>query len=145
MIFYNTPYNWGNLTAVFLWIRVLQLLKPGMNVYGRASPFILQGLAQGTMCSTHCVRPKVMSPFSANIILKKTLIRDNAGSPIIPSTFKNHDEEIAKNYEKVTAEIKAFKVAYTAVQSDLEEVMAEHKSNLQVIKNLWDTIAKTKK
>ena len=54
-----------------------------------------------------------MIPFSAYIILKKTLIRDNAGSPIIPSTFKNHDEEISKNYKKVTAEIKALKVAYT--------------------------------
>ena len=54
-----------------------------------------------------------MTPFSANILIKKTLIRDNAGSPIIPSTFKNHDEEISKNYEKVTAEIKALKVAYT--------------------------------
>ena len=27
---------------------------------------------------------------------------------------------------------------YTAVQSDLEEAMAENKFNLQVIKNLWD-------
>ena len=54
-----------------------------------------------------------MTPFSANIVIKKTLIRDIAGSPIIPPTFKNHDEEISKNYEKVTAEIKALKVAYT--------------------------------
>ena len=33
-----------------------------MNVYGPASPFILQGLAQRTMCTQGrtCVRPKVM-------------------------------------------------------------------------------------
>ena len=33
------------------WIKVLQLLAPGMNVYGPASPFIAQDLAQGTMCT----------------------------------------------------------------------------------------------
>ena len=40
----------------------LQLLAPGMNVYGPASPFTLQGLAQGKMCTqVHtCVRPEVM-------------------------------------------------------------------------------------
>ena len=32
-------------------IQVLQLLAPGMNVYGAVSPFILQDLAQGTMCT----------------------------------------------------------------------------------------------
>ena len=31
--------------------QVLQLLAPGMNVYRPASPFILQGLAQGTTCT----------------------------------------------------------------------------------------------
>ena len=42
--------------------QVLQLLAPGMNVYGGASPFILQDLAEGTMC-THgrtYVRHEVM-------------------------------------------------------------------------------------
>ena len=57
-------------------------------------------------------------------MIKKTLIRDIAGSPIIPPTFKNHDEEIEKNYEKVNDEIKYLKVAYMTVQSDLEEAMA---------------------
>ena len=41
-------------------VLVLQLLAPGMNVYvyGAASPFILQDLAQGTMCTQElpCVR-----------------------------------------------------------------------------------------
>ena len=42
--------------------QVLQLLAPGMNVYVPASPFILQGLAQGTMCTLwgKCVRHSVM-------------------------------------------------------------------------------------
>ena len=83
-----------------------------------------------------------MTPFSANIVVKKTLIRDIAGSPINPPKFKNNDEEIAKNYEKITAEMNALKVAYTTVQSDLKLAMSENKSNLQIIKKLQDTIAK---
>ena len=83
-----------------------------------------------------------MTPFSANIVIKKTLIRDIAGSPINPPKFKNNDEEIAKNYEKITAEMNALKVAYTTVQSDLKLAMSENKSNLQIIKKLQDTIAK---
>ena len=47
---------------------VQEVARPGigigisMNVHGHVLPFILQGLAQGTIC-THwrtCVRPKVM-------------------------------------------------------------------------------------
>ena len=36
--------------------------ESGMNVYGPASPFILQDLAQGTMCTQGftCVRHEVM-------------------------------------------------------------------------------------
>ena len=83
-----------------------------------------------------------MTPFSANIVIKKTLIRDIAGSPINPPKFKNNDEEIAKNYEKITAEMNALKVAYSTVQSDLKLAMSENKSNLQIIKKLQDTIAK---
>ena len=83
-----------------------------------------------------------MTPFSANILIKKTLIRDNAGSPIIPPTFNIHDEEIEKNYQKVNAEMEALKVGYMTIQSDLEEAMSENKSNLKVIKSLQDTIAK---
>ena len=83
-----------------------------------------------------------MTPFSANIVVKKTLIRDIAGSPINPPKFKNNDEEIAKNYEKITAEMNALKVAYSTVQSDLKLAMSENKSNLQIIKKLQDTIAK---
>ena len=44
------------------WIQVLQLLAPGMNVYGPMSPFILQDLAQGTIFTQWgtCVRHEVM-------------------------------------------------------------------------------------
>ena len=40
----------------------LGLLPPGMNLYGAVSPFIMQDLAQGTMCMQGgtCVRHKVM-------------------------------------------------------------------------------------
>ena len=83
-----------------------------------------------------------MTPFSANILIKKTLIRDNAGSPILPLTFNIHDEEIEKNCQEVTGEMEALKVAYMTIQGDLEEAMSENKSNLKVIKSLQDTIAK---
>ena len=59
-----------------------------------------------------------MTPFSANIVIKKTLIRDNSGFPLIPTTYPNHDNEQKKNYKKVTEEMEALKVSYTTVQND---------------------------
>merc|ERR1712208_21320 len=61
-----------------------------------------------------------MTPFSANIVIKKTFIKDNSGFPLLPPTYKNHnhDQEIGEqdqlkkakeNYEIVTAELKTLK------------------------------------
>merc|ERR1712179_487407 len=85
-----------------------------------------------------------MTPFSANIVIKKTLIRDNSGFPLIPTTYPNHDNEQKKNYKKVTEEMEALKVSHTTVQNDLEEVRTENKYYQEVIKNLQETLEKKK-
>ena len=46
--------------------------ESGMNVYGPASPFILQDLAQGTMCTwgCTCVRHEVMCNVYAGLAIQ---------------------------------------------------------------------------
>ena len=47
-----------------------------------------------------------MTPFSATIVIKKTLIKDTSGVHVIPSTYKNHEEEmVEQKYKKVLTEI----------------------------------------
>ena len=43
-----------------------------------------------------------MTPFSANIVIKKTFIKDNSGFPLLPPTYKNHDhvQEIGEQLKK---------------------------------------------
>ena len=73
-----------------------------------------------------------MTPFSATIVLKKTLIRDTSGFALIPATYKNHKEEmVEQKYKKVTEEMKPFKVLHTTLQTDLDEDITENKETLK--------------
>ena len=73
-----------------------------------------------------------MTPFSATIVIKKTLIKDTSGFHVIPSTYKNHEEEMAEQkYKKVFTEIKPPKVSHTMVQTDFDEAITENKETLK--------------
>ena len=73
-----------------------------------------------------------MTPFSATIVIKKTLIRDTSGFPLIPPTYKNHKEEmVEQKYKKVTEEMKPLKVSHTTLQTDLDEDITANKETLK--------------
>ena len=73
-----------------------------------------------------------MTPFSATIVIKKTLIKDISGFHVIPSTFKNHEEEkVEQIYKKVFTEIKPQKVSHTTVQIDFDDANTEIKETLK--------------
>ena len=41
-----------------------------------------------------------VTPFSATIVIKKTLIKNTSGFHVIPPTYKNHEEEMAEQKDK---------------------------------------------
>ena len=82
-----------------------------------------------------------MTPFSANIVIKKTLIRDYSGLPLIPPTCKNYYKEEKENYETNAAEMEAHKDSFAKVQNDLKEAMTKNESYQEIIKNLQEALA----
>ena len=89
-----------------------------------------------------------MAPFSANIVIKKSLIKDSLGfylQPELPFKEQNHaeiaDELLTARvkHEKIKTEYQALEVSYNCVINGLKDVLTENKSYQKIITNLQKT------